>query len=97
MVRDAWQNLNGLWQLAIAGEGESPPVGNDLARRILVPFPIESALSGVMERAERLWYRRHFTLPTAWSGKRVLLHFGAVDWDASVAQRPATRHAPRRL
>jgi hypothetical protein len=84
MVRDAWQNLNGLWQLAIADEGESPPLGQDLARRILVPFPIESALSGVMEHAERLWYRRLFTLPSAWSGKRVLLHFGAVDWETRV-------------
>jgi hypothetical protein len=84
MRRKAWQNLNGLWQLAFAKEGEDAPVGKDLPERILVPFPVESALSGVMKRAERLWYRRHFTVPKEWAGQRVLLHFGAVDWEATV-------------
>jgi hypothetical protein len=78
-------NLNGLWQFArAAGAQETPPVGRPLAREILVPFPVESALSGIMERAERVWYRREFTIPAAWKGKRVLLHFGAVDWEATV-------------
>jgi hypothetical protein len=84
MQRKAWQNLNGLWQLAFAKEGEEAPVGKDLPERILVPFPVESALSGVMKRAERLWYRRHFTVPKEWAGQRLLLHFGAVDWEATV-------------
>ena len=84
MVREAWQNLNGLWQYAIAAEGEAPPVGKDLDGKILVPFPIQSALSGVMKPADRLWYRRTFTVPKAWNGGRVLLHFGAVDWEATV-------------
>ncbi len=84
MVREAWQNLNGLWQYAIAAEGEAPPVGKDLTDEILVPFPIQSALSGVMKPADRLWYRRTFTVPEAWKGGRVLLHFGAVDWEATV-------------
>jgi hypothetical protein len=84
MVRKDWLNLNGLWQLAFAKEGEAPPLGKDLAERILVPFPVESALSGVMKPAERLWYRRSFTVPKSWDGKRVLLHFGAVDWEATV-------------
>jgi len=84
MVREAWQNLNGLWQYAIAAEGEAPPVGKDLGGKILVPFPIQSALSGVMKPADRLWYRRTFTVPKAWKGGRVLLHFAAVDWEATV-------------
>jgi len=84
MVRATWMNLNGIWQLAHAKEGEAAPVGRDLATRILVPFPVESALSGVMEQAERVWYRRTFEIPADWAGKRVLLHFGAVDWEAKV-------------
>jgi hypothetical protein len=84
MVREEWLNLNGLWQLAFATEGEAAPIGKDLPERILVPFPVESALSGVMKRAERLWYRRTFKVSEKWAGKRVLLHFGAVDWEATV-------------
>src|SRR6266513_2312169 len=60
LVRKEWQNLNGLWQLAFAKANEVPPTGKDLSEQILVPFPVESALSGVMKSAERLWYRRNF-------------------------------------
>jgi hypothetical protein len=84
MVRKDWKNLNGLWQLAFARKGEAPPLGKDLPERILVPFPVESALSGVMKRVDRLWYRRTFTVPESWSKRRVLLHFGAVDWETTV-------------
>src|SRR5438552_12976618 len=84
MVRKDWLNLNGLWQLALAKKDESPPFGKNLPERILVPFPVESALSGVMKRADRLWYRRTFTVPEEWAGRRTLLHFGAVDWEATV-------------
>jgi hypothetical protein len=84
LVRAEWLNLNGLWEYAQAALGEAPPTGNPLAGRILVPYPVESALSGVMQRMDRLWYRRTFALPAAWKGKRVLLHFGAVDWEAHV-------------
>jgi len=84
MVRDQWQNLNGLWQWAPAAEGDAPPVGKDLPGTILVPYPIESALSGVMEHHDRLWYRRTFKMPATWRGNRVLLRFGAVDWEATV-------------
>jgi hypothetical protein len=84
MMREQWQNLNGLWQFAFAKDGEEPPFGKELSDRILVPFPVESALSGVMKQAERLWYRRMFAVPQKWAGKRVLLHFGAVDWEAAV-------------
>ena len=55
--------------------------------KILVPFPIESTLSGVKKAVtgdQRLWYRRAFTVPPAWKGQRVLLHFGAVDYEATV-------------
>ena len=45
---------------------------------------MESALSGVMDHSERVWYRRHFTVPLDWKGKRVLLHFGAVDYESEV-------------
>jgi hypothetical protein len=87
MVRKDWMNLNGLWQFEIA-KGASPvPTGKTLAKRILVPFPVESALSGVMERVgdqDYLWYRRTFKVPESWNGKRTLLHFGAVDWEATV-------------
>ena len=84
LTRKEWLNLNGLWQYTAAEAGETPPAGRELGGRILVPFPIESALSGVMKSAERLWYRRTFDLPEAWRGKRVILNFGAVDWEASV-------------
>jgi hypothetical protein len=84
MVRKDWQSLNGLWQLAFAKEGEPAPVGKELPERILVPFPVESALSGIMKHGDRLWYRRTFTVPPARTGRRVLLHFGAVDWEAMV-------------
>jgi beta-galactosidase/beta-glucuronidase len=84
MVRRDWQNLNGLWEFDVAQTDEAPPLGKRLAEQILVPFPIESALSGVMRSAERAWYRRTFAVPQAWSGQRVLLHFGAVDWESTV-------------
>ena len=86
MVRSEWLNLNGLWQLSLGlgKPGESPPVGQTLDQQILVPFPVESALSGVMKHSDRLWYRRTFTVPPAWAGRRVLLHFGAVDWESTV-------------
>ena len=86
MVRPDWKNLNGLWDYALTDKAvTSPPAA--YAGKILVPFPMESALSGVKRPAspgQRLWYRRGFTLPAAWAGKRVILHFGAVNWDSVV-------------
>ncbi len=84
MVRKDWMNLNGLWQFAEGKEGDAAPVGKSLDGQILVPFPVESALSGVMKHSDRLWYRRTFQVPKDWSGKRTLLHFGAVDWETEV-------------
>jgi len=85
MVREQWQNLNGLWEYAIRPKDEGRP--EKLDGQILVPFPVESALSGVMKRVDekqRLWYRRTFEVLRAWNGKRTLLHFGAVDWETTV-------------
>ncbi len=85
MVRKDWHNLNGLWEYAIRPKDQLQPQGFD--GQILVPFPVESALSGVMKAVgpdNRLWYRRSFEVPAKWAGRRVLLHFGAVDWDATV-------------
>jgi hypothetical protein len=85
MTRETWQNLNGLWEYAIRAKGAEQPAKFD--GEILVPFPVESALSGVMQKVgadNRLWYRRKFDVPDAWAGQNVLLHFGAVDWDTTV-------------
>ncbi len=84
MRREAWLNLNGVWQLAFGKEGDQPPVGKDLPERILVPFPVESALSGVMKPAAFSRHRRVVEAPKEWAGQRLLLHFGAVDWQATV-------------
>lgn len=84
MARPDWQNLNGVWQFATAAEGQAPPFNQDLAEGVLVPFPIESALSGIQRHTDRMWYRRTFTIPDAWKGRNVLLNFGAVDWQATV-------------
>lgn len=84
MVREEWLNLNGLWEYAITNwNGEQPA---EFQGEILVPFPIESYLSGVQERIHRqlLWYHRTFSVPEGWRGERILLHFGAVDWEATV-------------
>ncbi len=83
-VRSRWLNLNGVWQFQNAVEGEAPPVGQILKEAILVPFPIESALSGIMRYQDRMWYRRTFTVPAEWAGERVMLNFDAVDWETTV-------------
>jgi Concanavalin A-like lectin/glucanases superfamily/Glycosyl hydrolases family 2, sugar binding domain/Glycosyl hydrolases family 2 len=84
LTRPQWQNLNGVWEFAGAAPGEAPPIGEELPERVLVPYPIESALSGIQRHEDRMWYRRTFTVPSNWRGKRLILHFGAVDYDAKV-------------
>lgn len=84
MTRPDWVNLNGLWDYAIGPQKAPQPASQG---QILVPYPLESALSGVkrtLKPDERLWYHRTFQVPDAWQGKRVLLHFGAVDWETQV-------------
>jgi beta-galactosidase/beta-glucuronidase len=84
-VRERWQNLNGLWEYAITAKTAPAPAKYD--GQILVPFALEAALSGVgkiLQPAERLWYRRSFTVPAAWKGERIVLHFGAVDYECAL-------------
>lgn len=85
LVRQQWTNLNGLWDYAITDLDAVKPEKFD--GTILVPFPIESALSGVkkpLTAKQRLWYRRTFAAPTFDGDTRLLLNFGAVDWEANV-------------
>lgn len=85
MKRAEWKNLNGLWQYAVSPVLEQKP--EEWEGNILVPFAIESALSGVKKRVgpdNKLWYHRTFTIPDDWDGQRLLLHFGAVDWKTDV-------------
>ncbi|QQM46077.1 PA14 domain-containing protein [Streptomyces liliifuscus] len=87
LTRGDWKNLNGTWQFAAAKAGEQPPVGRKLAEKILVPYPVESQLSGIERHEDRMWYRRTFTVPSDWkigSAKRLQLNFGAVDWRSEV-------------
>lgn len=85
MERGEWQNLNGLWEYAIRPVGTQKPANFD--GDILVPFAVESSLSGVQKRVggdNELWYQREFTVPSKWRNNTILLHFGAVDWKADV-------------
>ncbi|MGW5741404.1 LamG-like jellyroll fold domain-containing protein [Amycolatopsis sp. NPDC003861] len=84
LTRAKWQNLNGVWEFSSAKPGEAAPVGKTLGERILVPYPVESALSGIMRHETNMWYRRTFQLPRDWRGQRILLHFQAVDYDTTV-------------
>ncbi|MBP7152230.1 MAG: beta-galactosidase [Paludibacteraceae bacterium] len=85
MERTEWLNLNGLWNYAILPVGKQAPSTFD--GKILVPFAIESSLSGVQKnvgKANELWYEREFTIPSKWKNNRIILHFGAVDWKTDV-------------
>ncbi len=94
MVRDTWMNLNGLWEYAVVAKESAAPQTWD--GEILVPYPIESALSGVKKTVssdDALWYRRKVEIRKQ-PGQRVLLHLGAVDWECRiwVNGRPVGEH-----
>ncbi len=85
MVRDDWLNLNGLWEYAIVDRGTAMPGRYD--GKILVPFAVESSLSGVQREVGEdkvLWYHRTFTIPPGWRGKKIILNFGGVDWETDI-------------
>ncbi len=84
LVRSQWLNLNGVWEYQSGNADDQVPAGRTLSSQILVPFAVESALSGVMEHHDRLWYRRSFSVPASWANKRVMLNFGAVDYESEV-------------
>jgi len=83
--REKWKSLNGLWDFVVVDKDKIQV--NKFSGNILVPFPIESALSGIAQKlkpTQRLWYRRSFEVPSSWEDNRIILHFGAVDWEANV-------------
>jgi len=85
MKRSEWKNLNGLWNYAISSRNQSSPESYD--GEILVPYPVESSLSGVKKKVGEenvVWYERSFGIPSKWRGRDILLQFGAVDWKADV-------------
>lgn len=85
MERGSWTNLNGMWNYSVTGKDAGS--ASSWNGKILVPFAIESALSGVgrmVGKDSTLWYNRKFSLKKEMKGKKVLLHFGAVDWRTKV-------------
>ena len=85
MERDEWKNLNGLWDYAIQKKGSTAPT--NYQGKILVPFAVESSLSGVMKEVgtdKELWYNTTFEVSSSWKNQAILLHFGAVDWETVV-------------
>lgn len=85
LQRTKWQNYNGLWDYAITEKDADRPT--KMNGKILVPYPIESALSGVKKPLlpdQNLWYHRTISKPKYKTGEKVILHFGAVDWQATV-------------
>jgi beta-galactosidase/beta-glucuronidase len=89
-VRDEWVNLNGEWEFAFDDADEGVSLGwhdgRPLDGRIVVPFPYQSPLSGINDKSihERVWYARGFEVKPEWKGRDLLLHFGAVDYRATV-------------
>lgn len=87
LTRSNWMNLNGLWQYAIRPKAGSQNTPAAFDGNILVPFAVESALSGVGKTVGKdsvLWYKRSIEIPAKFRKGKVLLHFGAVDWQCDV-------------
>lgn len=87
LVRDRWEHLNGVWGFETADDGDVPPADRRLNEGILVPFPVESALSGVGREEDEVVYRRTFEIPEDWDVRgeeRLRLHFEAVDHETTV-------------
>ncbi|MHA1232069.1 MAG: glycoside hydrolase family 2 protein [Candidatus Helarchaeota archaeon] len=85
LTRADWINLNGLWEYAISLKNEEHI--SEYEGNILVPYPVESILSGVCKKLgpkKRLWYKRYFSIPENWKDCNIILHFGAVDWETRV-------------
>jgi len=85
MVRNNWFNLNGYWDFAMADSASDAP--GQFYDRILVPFCVESTLSGITRKVTRkdaMWYRKNLSLKKPKDGQRILLHFGGVDWHTSL-------------
>src|SRR6478672_9795581 len=89
-VREKWVCLNGEWEFAFddadRGQLESWQDGRPLPQRIIVPFPYQSEASGINDKAihEVVWYARSFEWQDEWKDQDLLLHFGAVDYFATV-------------
>ena len=84
LVRADWMNLNGYWEFKSGAAGDAVPVNQTLGEQIVVPFAPEATLSGIVKHYERVWYRKLVTIPSNWTGKRILIHFGAIDWESEV-------------
>ena len=85
MQRNEWKSLNGRWHYTKNGKEDARPVVYE--KEIIVPFPVESALSGIYDSIspdDKIWYKRTFFVPDEWSGRFILLHFGASDWETTV-------------
>ena len=85
MVRKDWKSLNGLWNYALVSKSSARPAAFD--GKILVPFAVESSLSGVGRKVtaeDAIWYSTDFSVPSSWKGRRLLLNFEAVDWKTDV-------------
>ena len=83
--RKRWRNLNGLWDYAIVSKSDPQP--NSYQGKVLVPFCLESALSGVgkeVKPEDRIWYKRVFSIPDKWANQKIILNFGAVDYETYV-------------
>lgn len=84
MEREEWVNLNGRWEFQFTQEIDKDKISWEKAQEIIVPFAPEAALSGIAQHDDRMWYKRTFTVPEDWDGRRIRINFGAVDYESEV-------------